>query len=361
MATITFTWAPGGTLTNVYAAKLSDPTGAFGARRTDTSAVVVADGTAMSNPSTGTYTYDLGDITVRHEAWVEIVEDGDEPDVSLWRQLFIDADGSAGAESSLSLNRTQLRIEVANYLGLNTDSTTWGTKNTDRVNRITANGERMFYRPTVLPGENSIHTWTFLEQVGEFELEDGTSDYTLTAGFNGFVDPTLRYIAAGNEWHEVKYVPVTKILHWRQEDTPLSVDTAPTHYSIAPAASDQSTGQRYTLMVHPEPNDDYTLTGLYRVNPSAISASDPYPMGGQPHAETLRAAVLAAAEMDRYSSRGDLYARFLEQLRDSIMLDRKVSTPKCFGYNADRSGGRRDLPWIVHAGDVVTLNGQLPD
>lgn len=46
-----------GVLTNATSALLSDPTGTFGVKRNDTNAVVVADGTAMTNAATGIYRY----------------------------------------------------------------------------------------------------------------------------------------------------------------------------------------------------------------------------------------------------------------------------------------------------------------
>ncbi len=57
MATITFTTKLDGTLTNATSVVLQDATGTYGIKRNDTDAVVVASGTATSNPSTGTYTY----------------------------------------------------------------------------------------------------------------------------------------------------------------------------------------------------------------------------------------------------------------------------------------------------------------
>ena len=52
---------PAGVLTNATTAVLSDATGTYGIKRNDTSAVVVADGTALLNPSTGVYTYSFTD------------------------------------------------------------------------------------------------------------------------------------------------------------------------------------------------------------------------------------------------------------------------------------------------------------
>lgn len=52
---------PGGVLTNATSAVLADATGAYGIKRNDTQAVVIASGTALLNPSTGVYTYSFSD------------------------------------------------------------------------------------------------------------------------------------------------------------------------------------------------------------------------------------------------------------------------------------------------------------
>jgi hypothetical protein len=58
---ITFTFRVNGTLTNVTSVVLADPTATYGVRRTDTSATVVAANTALTNQSTGVYTYSFTD------------------------------------------------------------------------------------------------------------------------------------------------------------------------------------------------------------------------------------------------------------------------------------------------------------
>lgn len=84
---ITFrrTWYVDGVATAVTSALLSDATGAYGIKRNDTDKVVVADATAMDNPSTGVYEYELDapdldtaspEAGVTYTAWIEIVYDG---------------------------------------------------------------------------------------------------------------------------------------------------------------------------------------------------------------------------------------------------------------------------------------------
>lgn len=75
---ITFTHRRNGVLTNVDSIVLSDPTGTFGAKRTDTDAIVVADGAAFTNVSTGVYQYTITDPAagLTYVYWIEYVFNG---------------------------------------------------------------------------------------------------------------------------------------------------------------------------------------------------------------------------------------------------------------------------------------------
>jgi len=76
--TISFTFKVDDTLTNVTSAKLSDPTGAYGVKRNDTDAVVVADDTAFTHDGTGTYSYEFDEPTtgLTYTYWIEVVYAG---------------------------------------------------------------------------------------------------------------------------------------------------------------------------------------------------------------------------------------------------------------------------------------------
>lgn len=65
-------------LVDVTSAKLSDPTGAYGIKRNDTDAVIVADGTVLTHDSTGVYSYSFTDPadSLVYTAWVEFVYAG---------------------------------------------------------------------------------------------------------------------------------------------------------------------------------------------------------------------------------------------------------------------------------------------
>jgi len=77
-ATITSRWEVDNVLTNVTSIVMSDPTGTFGVRRTDNSATVVADGTAMTNLATGIYNHRFTEPAqgLTYNYWEEIVYAG---------------------------------------------------------------------------------------------------------------------------------------------------------------------------------------------------------------------------------------------------------------------------------------------
>jgi hypothetical protein len=65
--------------TNVTSVVFSDPTGTFGLKRTDTDAILIADGVALANTATGIYEHTFtdpgGDIPYTY--WIEFVYNGE--------------------------------------------------------------------------------------------------------------------------------------------------------------------------------------------------------------------------------------------------------------------------------------------
>ena len=89
----------------------------------------------------------------------------------------------------------------------------------------------------------------------------------------------------------------------------------------------------------------------YRSNPYNLSPSKPYPLGGQPHAETLIASCLAAAELKLNDEQGPHYADFIEKLRSSVSIDRRMNL-HTLGYNGDGSCEAQ-----YERGQTVLFNG----
>jgi len=96
-------------------------------------------------------------------------------------------------------------------------------------------------------------------------------------------------------------------------------------------------------MLEPTPDAHYDLKGQYRVNPFALSENKSYPLGGQPHAETLISSVICAAhKFMRDEYQGGAWADFIEKLRSSVTHDRQEMTARNLGYAYDTRTQDRD-------------------
>jgi uncharacterized phiE125 gp8 family phage protein len=78
MSTIRSTFTIDGSLADIDSIVLSDPTGTYGVKRNDNDAVVVADGTAVTNIATGIYEHTFTDPerNLEYTYWIEWVYDG---------------------------------------------------------------------------------------------------------------------------------------------------------------------------------------------------------------------------------------------------------------------------------------------
>lgn len=351
MTLITYRWDPNGVLANATSVKFSDPTATYGLRRADNQVVIVADNTSLTNVGTGLYEYTVTDPPGEpdYDYWIEVV---DGPNTFRTRYFTADDEEDGVGESSLSVARNDLKRAIGRYLSVNRDYTQWGTTLQQDVDDVIKSAERMFYKCRQLPGEDSIHVWSFLQPEFSLELGDEEEDHDLPADFGGFVNRTLYFAADDNNWLPLREVPVSAIKSKRQLDE-VSSSNQSLLYAVNIKAYDQSTGTRQKLMVWPMAGG--TVKATYYSIPDAISDADPYPLGGQQHAETLRAAALAAAELEINGERGVHWMKFEECMRDSIALDRKLSCPSYFGTtNVSAHGAHL---WGRHQNhDLVSYN-----
>jgi hypothetical protein len=120
---------------------------------------------------------------------------------------------------------------------------------------------------------------------------------------------------------------------------------------------DENVGQRFELVVWPVADQEYSVRVTYDIQPDAITAENPFPYGGEAHAETFLQACVAAAELQRDGVQGPQAAEYMARLATSVSVDRRAK-PTHYGYNADRSDGphrgRRD--WL-DSGYTVTFDG----
>lgn len=95
--------------------------------------------------------------------------------------------------------------------------------------------------------------------------------------------------------------------------------------AIVPKTFVAATGQRWEFRPFPLADNVYELGFRYRVSPSSVVTLG-FPHGGQPHAETFRAAVQAETEMAiKDIHDGPYRARFRDRLAASIAHDSRMA------------------------------------
>jgi hypothetical protein len=259
------------------------------------------------------------------------------------------------AESGLSLNRTQLREAVGTFLDLGFEVADYSTDHLLLIDRAIDDGLRSFYEPEPLPGERTPHIWSFTKPIGELMTVGGQSDYDLPDDFGGMED---RFYLVGDDMSSVPLLMtnMARMLARREVDDSSSGPPQMTALNSIPSTGETPT--RWSVSIWPVPSGEYTLKFPYRSNPYALSATAPYPLGGQPHAETLKESCLAAAERNVNDELGIHNDTFRRRLAASVALDRRLFGTKNYGYNGDR---KRYRP-LRHpdTNHVVTINGITP-
>lgn len=178
-------------------------------------------------------------------------------------------------------------------------------------------------------------------------------DYQLPDLFGGFRGELYLGGYSGTLGQTLQRREIHDILRLRNEAV-ADFSAQPCKYAIFPADQTGTGGQRWLMAVWPTPDAEYTVSGMYSINPYQLTSSLVYPMGGLPIAECLREACLAAAEMEFKGEPGIHTAMFGQRLATAISYDRQMNNPGIIGQNLDRSEERRRFirmgPRVGHIG-----------
>lgn len=153
------------------------------------------------------------------------------------------------APSTLTLTRDDLRKAIGNLLGQGIDVTAWDSDFATRVDMCVDIGCRWVYEPELLPGENQIHIWSFMQpKLFAFPLTQpyATGTVTIVAGVvtgSGLTWPT--WAADG----ELVVNGIGYAVSTRDSATQLTLDDT---------TVTASAGSAYTLQ-----QVDYTLPELF--------------------------------------------------------------------------------------------------
>jgi len=123
MATITFTTKKDDVLTNATSVVLSDSTATYGIKRNDTGAMVVAAGTATSNPSTGTYTYAFTPPAehVTYTAMLKVIANA----TTVYREVVFHIGASGVTQLIPSLVLQKYLVDTLSLFTYPADRTSW--------------------------------------------------------------------------------------------------------------------------------------------------------------------------------------------------------------------------------------------
>jgi hypothetical protein len=339
-------WKVDGVLTNVTTAKLSDPTGTYGVKRNDTDAVVVADGTAMTNSSTGVYQYSFTDVDdVGYTAYAEFVYGG--------ATYHIEVDLPARASSDvLDLTYSTLRTEIADFLGWQRSSGSWSADEDARLDAVLNAGYQQFLYPVPLEGETVAHRWSFLQPTATFDTVASTYLYDMPSAFGAIVG-------------DLVYDEDEDIHRLIEQTTPGVIDRnravsdaegRPYMFALRPKTVGMTSAQVTELMLYPTPDAAYGIIYHYDAKVDPLTDANIYPLGGQAHSHTiLQSCRDIAAAWFKDQQNGPEYDRFLVRLAASVEADRRNS-PKTLGFNED---GRR-ITFTRHGTDFsVSLDHNL--
>lgn len=254
------------------------------------------------------------------------------------------------AESTLSVTRADIVRHIARQQFW--DSASVDSEQLANLNDIIKSGLRNFYLPPILPGERVQHNWSFLRPVWHMQLVGDKGDYDLPDDFGGFVSDLYYsdYVIDA----PLKETGIGILLGYRSTSTssvPLAAQ--PTQFAVHAQPTEGTTPQRLTISFYPIPDQSYELIGQYEINPYNLAADAAYPMGGQPHAETLIESCLAAAERMMDDQIGLHNAQFMQRLQASIYYDRKHSGGKIGRTMSDGRG----KPKPIRRTQFVLYNG----
>jgi hypothetical protein len=339
--TIRRTFKVDGVLTDVTTAVLCDPTAAYGIKRTDTNAVVVAANVAMTKSSTGVYEYSFTALDgVAYTGYSKFTYGG-----AVYSQDHDFASYTPAAAPGMTVSFAQLQETIGRvFFGKRTG---FSSAETDDIEDIIKGGLQAVYR---------AHQWSFLRPTEDIVTVVSQLAYDLPAGFDGIEDNLLT-------WPEGEgYYPAVPIVPWSDIRRLASVndDTGrPQCAAIIAADYDATVGSKRQIVFYPTPDDEYTLSAVMRLRWTMIDNSNPYPIGGEILAEAITEGCLAAGERLLDGAPGVHTEAFKEALEAAIRQDKEATSPPTLGQDGgpiDMSGRR--LSRAYDMGDV-TFNNEI--
>jgi hypothetical protein len=216
---------------------------------------------------------------------------------------------------SLQVNLDSMSRETGMYLGYDRDLANHSPNQILDMGDVLGKAMRSWYFPIV---DGVVYKWSFLQKTGQITTIADQVEYDLPEDFASFTNDCLYF---GTDTHKVK---VTR----RSEGMLLNMFSgawasgSPLYYAIRTKGTLTEGRAMHEMLLYPAPDAAVEFTFRYMRIPPALSEADPYPLGGEVHAETILAACLAAAEQKIEDAAGLHTANFQRLLAGSIAMDR---------------------------------------
>lgn len=280
-------------------------------------------------------------------------------------------------ESTLALELSSIAADVGGYLGFGRAAANWSgwqaanpyvpSSNDSQLGWIMAciqEGLRQFYWPKAIDGSPLSHKWSFLTPNRQLTVAPSVGVYDMPDDFRSMVGE-FTYQPTDSTLCTIRRVGIGEVKRYLQQL--MGTTNKPLYCAIYPKASDNVMGQRFAISFAPVPDAAYTLDYRCDVLPNALTAQNPYPLGGAAHASTILASCRAIAESYFNDEQTTMMAFFQQRLQASITADIRDFKPDNLGYNADRSEIREGLygafgtwgpwsPWMTQTAGA-TMNG----
>ncbi len=278
-------------------------------------------------------------------------------------ELVSEADETGASTSSApGFNLANLRRDVGMFVDFGPASQAWTHIQDKRIDATIQSGYRSFVHPMIIPSlKPYVHEWSFLRPVASLTVDPDDGVIPAPPANFASVYGGLTYKDDYNGDSVVEVVGVEEIK--RLQNASSNRTGRPLKCAFLEVVSQiEGTNTRSTqILFWPEIDAPYTFEFQYNIDPFPLVGDNIVPFGSPIHAETIKYACLAAAELDiKGISEGPMFQKFVTLLAASISFDERATSPQIIGYNGDGSIGGYCLsrhctrPSTTHEGVLYT-------
>ena len=227
------------------------------------------------------------------------------------------------AESTLTIDFAEMKARLGHWLGVGRSGTVFDSYEA-QLGRLVNDGARRFY------GE---YDWSFLKPERTLAIVADTTIYAAPDDLGGVEGPMTFTTTTARPC----VVPQLQLQALRYEVQRQPALTGPPRFfAIDQVELEAVTGQRYTFVIFPTPDQSYTLNYVLHVHPNAMSTATDKAYGGMQHSDTIMAAArLEAAHQVAENMIGEADKAYREALTRSVQYDSNKLRAETFGVAND--------------------------